>query len=756
MKLNFSIYFICFLIISLFTACNTTQYLQEDELFYGGANVELTNPQRVNQQSNVITDLGYIARPAPNTKLFGSRVGVWFYYKYDKDKGLSKFLRKSLGEAPVFYDEVLAEKSRLSMENYLHDRGYFNASVKFDTTHTDREIIVNYYVKSKGQYKIGKIEIPEDSTGIGAIIYNNQKKSEIKKGAYYNVPALQNERLRLAGIAQEQGYYQFSQDYLYYFVDTAATNYLETDVYLRIKSPRDTVQHERFYMGDVYAYPEFTLNTRKDFNWTDTIRREELTIMQNETFIKSHTLERFIAQDKGDLYTKSKQELTVNHLLDLGIFKFVNLKYKLRTENGKNYLDRFLYLTPSLTKNLSMGLEASTANTYSFGSAVTFTYSDRNLFKGAEQFDFSLTSGIETLNGGSFINTLDFTAQASLSFPRFITPFKIKNEVSFFVPKTKINLSDNFQRRTGLFTLNALQLQFGYDWKETKYKRHEFYPLNISLINLISRTEEFEARIADNRRLESSFTDGIVLGLNYRYTYTNQEVSLPKNFWFSQTEIQTSGNLASLIFRPSAEEDPATIFKVPYYQFFWIENDTRYNMLYKKSSLVTRLNVGLGVPYGNVENLPYFKQFFSGGANSIRAFRIRGLGPGAEEVMSSDTLLFFDQTGDIKLELNLEYRFDILPAFYLEGAVFTDIGNIWLLKENPDQPLGLFDINTFYKELAVGAGAGIRLDLTFLILRLDLALPLHDPSLPLGSRWRFNQLNVGQDLNYNLAIGYPF
>lgn len=762
MQIKHSIYLLSFLCFISFTACNTSQYLQEGEVFYGGATVELENPKHINQEAQIKADLSAIARPVPNTKLFGQRFGVWAYYKFNKDKAVSKFLRKSFGETPVFYDESLSNRSDLVMENYLHDRGYFNASITYDTSLQDKEIFVKYKIKSKGQYKIGKIELPKDTTRIRNLIYHNQQKTKLESDKYYSVANLQEERFRLSTLAQEQGFYEFSKDYLYYFVDTAATGQLQTDLFLRIKPPADSSQHEVYHMGKTTIYPEYSLNTRRGFDWSDTIRTEKVTILQNETFVKAKTLERFIAQDEGDLYKKSKQELTVNHLLDLGIFKFVNLKYRLRQEDGKNYLDRYLYLTPSLTKNTSIGLEASNSATYAFGSALTFTYSDRNLFGNAEQFNFSLTGGVETQKGGGFINTLDLTAQASLSLPRFLTPFKVSNEVSYFVPQTKINIRNNFQRRINFFTINAFQMQFGYDWKETKYKRHELYPINVNLINVLDQSEEFKNNILQgNRRLQSSFTNGIILGLDYQYTYTNQEVNTPKNFWFSQTGIQTSGNLMSLIKGKNTdpitgEETPGTIFNVPYYQFFSIENDTRYNFIFKKTSLISRINIGVGLPYNNSSTLPYLQQFFVGGSNSIRAFNIRELGPGGEPRNLDEDNLFFDQTGDIKLEMNLEYRFDILPAFFLEGAVFMDAGNVWLIKENSDQPQGLFDFNTFYKEIAVGSGFGIRLDLTFLILRFDLAVPLRDPSLPESNRWRFNNLNLGQDLNYNIAIGYPF
>lgn len=749
------VYAIC--TILLCSACNTTQFLKEGEAFYGGASIELENPKRVNHQNQITTDLSLISRPTPNSKFLGKRIGVWAHYKYTKDKGISKFLRKRMAEAPVFYDENLSERSRLVMENYLHDKGYFNASVTYDTSLLKKEIYVNYKVKSKGQYQIGKIHLPEDSIGIAPIIRYNQQKTELKSGKFYNVANLQEERFRLTNIAQNQGYYNFSKDYLYYFVDTMATGDLKTDIFFKIKPPADSSEHEIFYMGNVSVYPAYTLNTRQDFNWNDTIKTEKITVLQNETFIKSKTLERFIAQDYGDLYAKNKQELTVNHFLDLGVFKFVNLKYKIRQEAGKNYIDRLLYLTPSLTRNVSIGAEASTATSYDFGAALTFTYSDRNLFKGAEQFSFNLTSGIETQQGGRFVNTLDITAQASLSFPRFITPFKINNDISYFVPKTRINISDNFQRRTEFFTLNAFQVQFGYDWKETKYKRHEIYPLNVSVINLLNQTPVFRDTIlVNNPRLASSVQDGVILGLNYRYTYTNQEVNTLKNYWFFQTDIQTSGNLASLFIKPASDTEAGQLFNAPFYQFSWIETDTRYNFLRKTSSLVARLNIGVGLPYGNSKTLPYIKQFFAGGSNSIRAFRIREVGPGSEVPKSDDANAFFDQTGDIKLEMNLEYRFDLLPAFFLEGAVFADAGNVWLIKENEVQPNGLFDVNTFYKELAMGAGFGLRLDLTFLILRLDMAVPLRDPALPDGNRWRFNQLELKDDIRYNIAIGYPF
>ncbi|MFK7934013.1 MAG: BamA/TamA family outer membrane protein [Saprospiraceae bacterium] len=751
----------------LFTACDATKYIAEDELLYTGTNVKLENPKQFSKAKTVVTDLNIIAEPKANTSSFS----VWVYNTFRKEKGISGFIRSRLGEPATTYNTGLVSRSELRMEDYLFDRGYFGAEIKFDTLVDGKTVMVEYSITSKGQYKIRNINLPQDSTKIGELVQNNQKKSKLKSGKFYNVNDLAAERVRLNQIAKNEGFYDFNPDYFYYFADTTAGD-LQADLFLRIKPPADSTKHQQYYIGETYIFPQYSLND-PNADYVDTVKTERVTIYQSEeAFLRPSALEETIAQNAGELFAERRQEQTINQLLDLGVFKFVNLKYRLRQSlaDRQLYLDRYLYLTPSLTQDFSTGIEFSSDNSRNLGATATVNYANRNLFNGAERLNLGLSVGAETQSGSqTFINTLDVNANAELVFPRFITPFGIRNTSTFYVPRTRISLSENYQQRPDFYTLNSAELRYTFDWRETTFKRHELTVFNLNLVNLLSTTDEFQALLDSDRRLASSFDDLLILGFAYRYTYTNQRVNTSDNYLYWQTRAETSGNIVngvSALFGggSNATGEPEKLLNLPYSQFAKLETDARYNILQRNSSIVARLNVGAGLPYGNSDYLPYIKQFFSGGANSVRAFRIRELGPGTTQPLiqgDERPVGFFDQTGDVKIEMNLEYRFDILPAFYLKGAAFVDAGNVWLITDkNNENPNGLFRWNSFYKELAVGAGLGLRLDINFIVLRFDAAYPLRLPYLPDGERWVFSDYPVEfQDrfnLNYNIAIGYPF
>lgn len=737
------------------SSCDVTKYLGEGEYIYSGTEVELQNPERFNKKAQLKADLEYVSQPKVNTSGFK----VWVYHNFTKPKGLSKFIRERLGEPLSIYDESLVNRSELVMEKYLKDRGYFGSEVAYDTIITDRTVVVKYNAISNGQYQIGKIHLPSDTTKIGALVIDNQDKTKLKENKFYNIADLEQERLRLTEIAKNQGFFNFSNNYFYYFIDTTGAD-LKTDLYLRIKQPTDSTFHQQYHIGEAYFYPQYDLNDVTGLEFPDTIKTERLTIYDKKTsFLRPSALEETLSQQEGELFSANRQEQTINHLLDLGVFKFVNVKYRQRQLDSLVILDRYLYLTPTLTRDFTAGVEFSSDNSRNLGIGGSVTYANRNLFKGAEQLNLSLSAGVETQSGSeSIINTIDLSGKVELVFPRFIAPFKIPYPNSPYVPRTRISLSENYQERVNNYTLNSAQLRYTFDWRQTSLVRHELTVFNLNLVNLLSRTDDFQKLLDANRRLRTSFDKSLILGFIYRHSYSDQKVNTRQNFSYLQTQIETSGNLVQAIKSlGNSPNQPAEILGLPYSQYVKFETDGRYNILYKNASLVGRVNLGVGVPYGNSDYLPYIKQFYAGGANSVRAFLIRELGPGTSQPSIDSTAVgFFDQTGDIKIEMNLEYRFDILPAFYLKGAAFIDAGNVWLIKdpagENPD---GLFNINTFYKELAVGAGFGLRLDINFIVLRLDAAIPLRLPYEPDGERWQFDNLNFNQT-RYNIAIGYPF
>jgi len=457
------------------------------------------------------------------------------------------------------------------------------------------------------------------------------------------------------------------------------------------------------------------------------------------------------------------QDIGVGHLLDMGLFKFVRLKYERMDSGDLKILNRRFYLTPGLTQNIQTEFQVNNRSGSYFGTAASVQYSHNNLFRGAEQLLIKLSGGVETQNQNKerLINIFDLDLEASLRLPKLLLPFKLKKRYFRFVPKTRISLSGNFQERRDFYNINSTSFKYGNEWKQNDQLRHEFNLINFTQLNVWNRSERFQNLLANDTRLASSFENVFILGSTYTLTYQSTPPNEVSPYLFFRTHISGSGNLLSLFAsQKTASEKTNTIWGRVYAQFFRITPDFRYYIPRRKSTWASRFLFGIGIPYGNSSELPYVEQFFAGGANSIRAFRFRGVGPGSfldERMDTNDQLL--DQTGDLKLEMNVEYRFDMMK--YLEGALFLDMGNVWLL-ESDIRPNGVFEWNHFYKELAVGTGFGLRLDFDFFVIRLDAAFPLRQPITNGEMGWTIKDVSLlkrdwrRNNIVYNLGIGYPF
>lgn len=763
-----------FLFSLLLGACNPTKHLAEDELLYNGASLKIGAPTANQPKAKLRAELLDKVRQTPNTKIFGKRFRLWVYQKVkdnNKEKGIGHWLKTKIGEPPVIYKEAASRQSLLLMQRYLLDNGFLNGTIKTDTIVKKQFVKVVYSVEGNGQFRIRNYITPPDTTRFLASINLRNNKQEIRPRAPYRLSDIDAERERIKNLARTTGFYEFDQSAIYFYLDTAIQEQQMMDVYLTIKSPADQANYTPHRLGNVTIYPDFQLNQTKDTSLQmDTIREGNWTMIQSKKIVKLKALQEAIAQDSGSVYSQPLENQAINYLLDLGTFKFVNLRYQKDSINGQHLLHRYFYLTPSLNQDFGLELEASTERSNFLGSSVGVNYTHRNIFRGAEQFKTGLSIGVETQAGnqGPFINTLEANFDAGLSIPRLLLPFKIARRVKGAIPKTLINFKGTYQQRNTLFTSFSLLTELGYSWKQSQYFQHQFYPFQFTLLNLIEKSPEFTMELLQNPRLRASFDDLSILAANYRFTFSTQQLNARKNYFYLRGEIESAGSLANFLAKVSGQDNsisPNSLFGNPISQFARAQVETRYTLYQKKATLAGRLIAGLALPYGNSEAVPYIRQFFVGGSNSIRAFRFRGVGPGSydpdETIDPANNLAFFDRVGDVKLEGNLEYRFPLFS--YLNGAVFLDAGNVWLLGEaGDDLPEGKFHWNNFHRQLAVGSGIGLRLDIQFVVIRFDVGLPLRDPALAAGNRWIIEEINPGnkawrkENLKYNLAIGYPF
>ncbi|MCB0686704.1 MAG: BamA/TamA family outer membrane protein [Saprospiraceae bacterium] len=755
----------------LFSGCSVSKHLQPDEKLYHQTNIIFDENAKIVSESQLKYNLEELSQPKPNSKLW-----LWVYYNFgkpDKTKGIGNFIRKRFGQPPVFYEQPDVDRNVLALKKYLIDQGYFSARVRYDTSQTDHQVDVTYYIDADGRHRIRNLYYPEDSSNIATLIKDIDGQTYLKSGEYYSLTKLVSERSRIAIEARNRGYFDFKDDRIFFFVDTNAVkkpDSLASDIWLEVKRPEKEADYKKYHIGRTYVYPNFDLAKSSAIQIQDSLIYKDLIIYQTNQIIRPKTLRSSIVQKLGDTFSEERQIATSNHLLDLGIYKFVNQKYKIREIGDTSFLDRYIYLTPGKVQNVGAALETTT-RPGAFGVSIRGSYSHNNIFGGAERLDLSLATGFE--RGGKFAisddtlsnNLREITARADLSIPRFLLPFGLgQNTSSFHVPRTRIGLLANYQDRPALFTLYNYRFTFGYDWDETRRKRHQVNLIAFNTLRIAGQSETFQRFLTENPLLQRSFSNLLILGSSYTYTLTNQEINRPRNYYFFLGQLEASGNSTYLLKRISSPktEEPYRIFGREFSQFTKVDFDFRYNWLGKKSNLVTKISGGVGLAYSNSISLPIIKQYYAGGASSMRGFPIRSL-LGSSSTSSSDVAQSsFDQTGDLKLEWNIEYRFDLWQDLYLKGAVFTDIGNVWKVNgiDYESDPKKVFAADRFLSELAVAGGFGVRVDIQYFVLRFDLGVPLKKPYLDKGNRWTFNKMGnsgwIRNNLIYNIALGYPF
>ncbi len=772
------------------SSCTGLKTLEQGDILHSSTTIVLDSSEVMNKQTKLIDELYLLSRPTPNRKiLFFMRPNLALYHygnKAKKEKGFRAWVKKRFGEAPALYDTARLHNSTKKMEKYLKDNGYFGSNVYYDTRFKRDSTLVDvvYHVQSNGQYELEELDFPTSDTGIGKVVKSSLSKSALSLGKPYKLSDIVEERNRITYDIRNNGYYDFNKSYVFFEVDSTLGN-LQTKVNVNIVEPSDSTTHVPYTFNDIFVFPNFTLNDIVPENENDTLSYRYFTFINSRRNIKPKTIDKNTVLKKGVLFAQKSHDFTINRLMSLGIFKFVNVKYVPFVDSltGKRYLDSYLYLTPSVWRQFGTDFEVSHKNGAGEFLAISgkFSYTNRNTFGGAEKMELSLTGGLETQlkTGDGLINVIDLNPALDLTFPWFITPFKIKRPSQYYIPYTHLNVNYNLQKRLDFYDYNAANISFGYQWQDSPKTSHEINPVALSLVDLSNTQPAFDSLLLTNPRLKTSFDDIVVMGLNYTHTFSDANYRGSGNTLFHRVTGDISGNLFRLIstlLSPNSEQ-PYEFLNVPVTQYARFDGDIRYFKNFSSGSvLATRFSGGIGIPYGNSDVLPYIKQFFIGGTNSIRAYRFRTLGPGSyfnEGDETSGGVGFFDQAGDIKIELNLEYRFDLYSWF--EGAFFVDMGNIWLLDydanrpggwiktSNPDNPSeGQFKVGKVLDEMAIGAGFGLRLDFDFFLIRFDLATPLRSPFLAEGERWTFKDIRPlsgpwrKDNLRLNLAIGYPF
>lgn len=759
-------YKILILLSWLLAACTGLKGVPDGDLLYTGAKVTVKGENVPKKDRKTLkAELKELPRPKPNRKFLWMRPKLFFYNlagDVKKEKGFRHWLKYKVGEPPVLFSKVDLEYNGDVLRNHAENRGYFKTTSSADSTKSGRTARADYTLTVGRRYHIREVSFPPDSTkGIERAIGRTVRRTFLKKGDPYDLEVIKAERDRIDQRLKQRGYYYFNADYLLVEVDSTVGKY-EVDLTMRVKpdAPKNALVPYRIH--DIFVYPNFTLNDTVKGVVVKEKSFKDFTIIDPEHTFNPRVFDRVLLFQKNDLYNRRDHNLSLNRLVNLGTFKFVKNEFRPAKDTVGNFLDAYYYLTPLPPKSLQVKVLGKTNSANYTGTELNIDWKHRNTFRGAELLTLSLFGGLEVQVSGQNkgFNVFRIGGEASLVWPRFISPFPL-NTSSGFVPQTKALVGYEYQQRTNLYSLTTFRGQFGYLWKDRIETEHQLNVTEVTFVRPTDVTPLYESQMEEVPSLRKVIEKQFIFGPTYSYTYTNTMRKRLKNTFYFHGKVDLAGNAAGLLSGADVKAGKQKEFLgVAFSQFVKVEADLRhYLKLGENSQLASRLIAGVGFAYGNSTEMPYIKQFFIGGTNSIRAFRARSIGPGSFDVRTLDTEFLPDQSGDAKLEFNTEYRAKIYSVVH--GALFLDAGNIWLLHEDINRPGAKFT-SKFMDDLAVGTGAGLRVDLSFLVLRLDLAFPLRVPYLPSGEKWVANKIAFGNpdwrrdNLVLNIAIGYPF
>lgn len=716
----------------LCTSCSTVKVLGDGQRRLVSTKIEVTNDRKYD--SSELTP--YLKQKADGWNPF-----LYVYnWENGKGKGWDKFVHK-LGVAPVVFDSSLVASSISNVEAHLKYMGYYDSRVEAQIDSSkNKKAKVKYSVTLGKRYKINRIsfELPAYNDEFYVDFIKDTSKCLIKKGDYLSEFSLEEESSRGADAMHDKGFYDFNKNYYFFEADTVSVpGFARLNIIVKDRTRNDPVdvsrRMEKYYMGRMtVSYPE------------DLKIREK--VLTDLNMIHS-----------GDLYSDTKIRTLYSRYNSINYFNSVNMQ--LSPRQGKNIVDCDVQLKRGKTQGFKLGLEASLSTTGLWGISPELTYYHRNIFHGGEILMLSVNTNHQIMNKNSAVRANEVNASASLAFPKFF-PFPTRWFAGPDIPKTELKISYNYQNRPE-YIRNITSATFGYHGKYRKYLLYQVYPLSLNMVHLPYMDEGFTESIKmTNMSLLNSFMNHLDLGLSSQLYYnTGDNIAMPTDdYWFTRFKFDISGNLMSLFNGFMSEKDGIHyINNVPYSQYVKLEWEIGKTFFWGKNnsqSIAGRFLAGYGKGYGNSTILPFEKRFYSGGANSLRGWVARTVGPGNSKMNAQWVIP--NQTGDMKLEANLEYRFNIFWRIY--GAAFMDAGNVWEVSYTDNEDVDkYFSFNRFGQSIAADWGVGVRVDFTFFLLRVDFGMRVHDPAKDPGSRWVGPKDWFKSDNHaFHFGVGFPF
>lgn len=760
------------LVFLMFSACNPTKYVPQDEFILQRNKVIFSEKKKIEKK-----DLKESIQQKPNKRIVGIRfhLGLYNTSNIDKEKGIHSWLRE-IGEPPVIFDISENKKSLAQMKSFLNRKGYFDAIVEDTVVYSKQKAITEYSIDILEPYKIGRINYIIDDPALKPYILADTLRSQLVSGNIYQVESINNERQRIEYLLRNEGFYSFRKDFIYFKADsTREAKIIDLTVHVRARTVRlsnnqiEEVPFHKYKVGKVYIFLNYDPSEAlKDptnyYKGLDTVSYKGFNFIQSNerSTLNYDVVLRLNYIYSNNLYNLSNVDQTRKHLSALTMIRHVDIYFtpgeqQQVSDTSVLTLDCNLQIVPNKLQSYSIELEG-TNSSGNLGASLNLLYQHRNLFKRAEVLNLKLNTSYEALpkETKGFGSMQEYGAEANILFPRFLLPFLEKEDfVKKYNPKTNLLTAYNYQRRPE-YERTMFVTRFGYNWQGNRYVSHIVNPIDLNVIKLPFIDSAFIAHIDTTSYLAYSYKNTFIAGLSYSFVYTNQKIRMDRDYYYFRFNLSTSGNMVSLLdnlFNDNASRTGNEIFGIEYSQY--VKGD--FNLMYhtvinNANSIVYRGFFGLGLPYGNSRALPFEKQYYTGGANDIRAWPVRSLGPGSH--MPEGTT-FYNQTADMKINLNLEYRFKIV--WVLEGAFFVDAGNIWAISKEDTRPGARFQFGSFISDMAIGSGMGARFDFSYFLFRLDFGFKMRDPQIQEGSKWVIG--NPGYDfsqMTFHLAIGYPF
>lgn len=790
-----ALYTLLFAVLAIATGCNSTKHLPAGTHLLRSNAIELKSDKVMVNKGEIKDYLYHRILQKPNyrfLRLYPTKVYLYnMRYKKLRDRpadSLSKWV-----ERPVVFDSSLMARSAINMRNYLFNEGYFYATVTDTVIYKGRRAYVTYRVNAGSNYLINRINYDIDDSMVAYVVRRESESSTLQKGKEFRYGMLEEERSRLVTLVRNNGYYRFSQENVTFKIDTFdkaffkiaenpfenAINFISQsksnkkqtiDIDVIIRPAEDSTVYTRYTLASVTVYPDYTsVADQRDSTLIERSIRG-VDFRYHSEYVYPKVLYQHIFLNPGKVYSQADYDKTHVKLNELGLFQFTRITFRENRVNH-NTLDATILLNRTRRYDFSPNVELSSGSTYAVGSSVGVNFRNRNFMKGANLLTISANGGLELsyLNDGEAIQqrfhllTEYYNVKVSVDFPKFLSPVGKGWFDKGNVPHTVIGGSETVVDRIDYFTLNNIAANLTYNWHETPTKIWSFSPAFVNIIHT-KKSESFDRLLQGNEYLQNIYKENFIEGENINFRFDNIFKRRSLNYSYIKVGLEEAGALLDAVNGLGAALNK--LYSLQYAEYGKLDFDFGHYFTLTHSVFAFRFLGGIGMPYGNSPTLPYIKQYFAGGPYSLRGWRIRTLGPGS---VFNDTVQtnIIDRTGDIKLEMNGEYRFPITPLFAgavkMNGALFADAGNIWLARKEPKYPGGDFDISTLAQTIAADVGMGARFDIaSFLTFRLDVAMPVKKPYVPTNGGWVFKDIDLGnpswraRNLVLNVSIGYPF